>query len=1050
MSFAYPTNPSKLVLEKSSFSFAAGDLTFLVGKSGSGKSTISNLIVRFYDTLTGEVRIDGHRLNSLDPGWVRENITLVQQSSVLFDDTFYRNVAFGLRDPDEATEEEVKQACEAALLQSTIASLPDGMDTMVGSGGYSLSGGQKQRLALARARLRDPPILILDEVTSGLDHVTRTLVMEAIREWRKEKTTIIITHDVAQIEDADYVYVMDKGKIVQEGYRGHLVRDEDALFASLVKSATDDTTTSENTDRYEDDLVVSPVAERIVETPPARKRVSSVFESLGEGLFPSQSGASKGISFGGQFALATRMRESQLWEVSENEADVGPYGQMRPGLLDHVSEMGIKAAGENSKPYSALSQSQDSSPRNSGESGFEFVEKMGKSIQASRLEDSEVRQHRRRSGATSILTQAEKGEAPKATPGSDHTDPYDENTSIARILRTVVPNLSTSHRIIFILGIASCFVAAAAIPVFSYLLARLFATLAVPEERMAAAQKWAVILLGAAVADGLANFLGRYLMEYAGQSWISTLRVEALKRILRQPKAWFDTSGSSVGAITECLDRNAEEMRNLVGRFLPGVLIVVGMILAALVWALVVSWKLTLVSLSPAPLVVACIQASAYFTGKWEARCNERSEAASAIARQSFINVRVVRALTLEGYFGRKYDGRVVEVFALGVRRAVYAGVFYGLQQALNVFITALVFYYAIKMMTTQELGVDAILQVVNLLCLSIGTSTAILGTIPQIAAARATAVQMLNYANLPPSPPRETEGGRKVITPFPIVFNGLSFAYPSRPSQQVLRNVNLRIDTGTSTAIVGPSGCGKSTLASLLLGLYAPSLRGLTSSSRTLTPALGNRASGEKRGTGGFGPSVLSFGGVPWDEADVPHLRSTMSYVPQAPFLFPASIAANIAYGIPERHPLRQASNIEAAARAAGIHSFVETLAEGYATLVGDGGLTISGGQAQRICIARAMARWPRVLVMDEPTSALDAGSAEAVRGAIRGLVGGGRGVMGGRMSVVVVVTHCREMMRVLGRVVVLDGGFVVEEGGFEELMGRRGRFAKLVSDDP
>lgn len=1048
MSFAYPSNPSKLVLTRSSFSFAAGDLTFLVGKSGSGKSTISNLILRFYDTLTGEVRIDGHRLDSLDPAWVRANITLVQQSSVLFDDTFYRNVAFGLRNPDEATEEDIQRTCDAALLQSTIASLPDGMDTMVGSAGYSLSGGQKQRLALARARLRDPPILILDEVTSGLDNVTRTLVMEAIREWRKEKTTIIITHDVAQIEDADYVYVMDKGRVVQEGYGGHLMRDEDALFASLVKSATDDTALSEYRDGGGDNRIELAVVERVEDTPPARKRASSVFESLGEGLFPSQSGAPKGISFGGQFALATRMRESQLWEVDENGANVGAYGSMRPGLLDHISEMSIEVAGENSKPYSVFSQSQDSSPRNSGELGFDFLEHVGKSIQASRLEDSEVRQHRR-SGATSVLTQAEKGEAPNTTPGSDPTNPYDENTSIARILRTVFPNLSNPHRIIFLLGIASCLVAAAAIPVFSYLLARLFAALAVPEERMAAAQKWAVILLGAAVADGLANFLGRYLMEYAGQSWISTLRVEALKRILRQPKAWFDTSGNSVGAITECLDRNAEEMRNLVGRFLPGALIVVGMVLAALVWALAVSWKLTLVSLSPAPLVIASIKASAYFTGKWEARCNERSEAASAIARQSFINVRVVRALTLEGYFGRKYDGRVVEVFALGVRRAVYAGFFYGLQQALNVFITALVFYYGIKMMAGHELAVDSILQVVNLLCLSIGTSTAILGTIPQIAAARATAVQMLNYASLPPSPPRESEGGRKVITPFPIVFNGLSFAYPSRPSQQILRNVNLRIDAGTSTAIVGPSGCGKSTLASLLLGLYAPSLRALTNPSRTPMPALAHRTSREKQGTGAYGSSVLSFGGVPWDEADVLHLRSTMSYVPQAPFLFPASIATNIAYGIPERHPLRQATNIEAAARAAGIHSFVETLAEGYATLVGDGGLTISGGQAQRICIARAMARWPRVLVMDEPTSALDAGSAEAVREAIRGLVGGGTGFMGGRMSVVV-VTHCWEMMRVLGRVVVLEGGFVVEEGGFEELMGRRGRFAKLVSDDP
>lgn len=1040
MSFAYPLNPSKLVLEKSTFSFAGGELTFLVGKSGSGKSTISNLILGFYDTLTGHIRIDGYRLGCLDPAWIRSNITLIQQSSILFDDTFFQNVAFGLRDPDKATAEDVKNACDTALLQSTIASLPNGMDTMVGSGGYSLSGGQKQRLALARARLRDPPVLILDEVTSGLDHMSRTLVMDAIRQWRKGKTTIIITHDVAQIEDADYVYVMDNGKVVQEGYRGHLICDEDALFACLVNSATDEEPEPESD--YENDALGLTMVEQTTVTAPARRSVSAFFGTFGEGLFSSHSGIPKGTSLGGQFALATRMRQSQLWQENDHEdnhgGDVWTYGQhLRQGLMDHISEIGTSATGKNGRRCEAPSQVP--SPRGSMDMGFDFVEQVGMSAQASRLSGSQSRQQHRRSGVTSITTVDEKGAAVDTTRPvpSNFKAKYGEDTSISTILRTVWPNLSVKQRTIFVLGLLSCLVAAAAVPVFSYLLARLLSAFWAPSNRLSADQKWAIILLGVAVADGVSNFFSRYLMEYAGQSWINKLRVEAFKRIIRQPKEWFDTSGNTVGKINECLDRNAEEMRNLVGRFLPSVLIVVAMSLAALIWALTVSWKLTLVALSPSPIFLASIKGSSYFGGKWQAKCDKRSEAASAISRQAFINIRVVRALILEGYFSRKHEDEVVKVFALGVRRAWYAGFFYGLQEALNIFISALIFYYGTQMIARRELAVDSILEVMNLLLFSIGASTAIMGTLPQITAARTTAIQMLNYASLPPFPPRETEGGSRAITPFPICFNGLSFAYPSRPNQDVLRNLGLRLEAGTSTAIVGRSGCGKSTLASLILGLYAPAL----SSSNGSTASLLHWSSEEKRGTGGYGSSVLSFGGIPWDEIDVIHLRSVMSYVSQTPFLFPGTIAANITYGIPGHHPLAQVPNIEAAARAAGIHSFIETLSEGYNTVVGDGGLTLSGGQAQRVCIARAMARWPRVLVLDEPTSALDAQSAEAVREAIKGLVNAG----GERMSVVV-VTHCREMMRVMGRVVMLEGGFVVEDGGYEELMGKRGQFARLV----
>lgn len=144
-------------------------MMFLVGPSGSGKSTTSKLIINLYEPLTGRVLVDGRTVQILDSEWVHNNITVIQQASILFDDSLFINIALGGHNPSIVAKEEAQLACDMAMLQSTLTNLPEGLDTKLGPGGYNLSGGQRQRVALARARLRDPPVLILDEITSGLD-----------------------------------------------------------------------------------------------------------------------------------------------------------------------------------------------------------------------------------------------------------------------------------------------------------------------------------------------------------------------------------------------------------------------------------------------------------------------------------------------------------------------------------------------------------------------------------------------------------------------------------------------------------------------------------------------------------------------------------------------------------------------------------------------------------------------------------------------------------------------------------------------------------------
>ena len=294
---------------------------------------------------------------------------------------------------------------------------------------------------------------------------------------------------------------------------------------------------------------------------------------------------------------------------------------------------------------------------------------------------------------------------------------------------------------------------------------------------------------------------------------------------------------------------------------------------------------------------------------------------------------------------------------------------------------------------------------------------------VPQISSSKDTAVRLLRLCNLPYQTSHEHKGHvRLSIPPGPIQFKDLNFAYPTRPTQPVLSSFTLTIPLNTSTAIVGSSGSGKSTIASLLLGLYPIS----PTWSANMSP--------------GVSDASLTVGGIDVRELHLETWRSVIGLVPQAPALFANTVAANITYGLAETSPVIDQANIRRAASMAGIDDFILSLPDGYATRVGDGGLGLSGGQVQRLGIARALVRRPAILIMDEPTSSLDGESAEGVRKTIKSLVSSGE-------VTIIIITHSWEMMRTCGRCVVLGEGRVLEQGHYIELMSMRdGTLRKLL----
>ncbi|HEV7350986.1 ABC transporter ATP-binding protein [Telluribacter sp.] len=230
--FAYPSRPDVQVLKGISFDINAGEKIALVGYSGAGKSTIVQLLMRFYEPQEGDVRIDGKAISTYELTELRRNIAVVPQEVMLFGGTIYENIAYGR---PGATEADVREAARQANALEFIESFPEKFLTLVGERGIKLSGGQRQRIAIARAILKDPKILILDEATSSLDAESEKLVQEALDELMKNRTTIVIAHRLATIRKVDTIYVIREGRIVESGSHDVLAMMTDGLYANLIK-----------------------------------------------------------------------------------------------------------------------------------------------------------------------------------------------------------------------------------------------------------------------------------------------------------------------------------------------------------------------------------------------------------------------------------------------------------------------------------------------------------------------------------------------------------------------------------------------------------------------------------------------------------------------------------------------------------------------------------------------------------------------------------------------------------------------------------------------
>ncbi|EPQ26776.1 uncharacterized protein PFL1_05754 [Pseudozyma flocculosa PF-1] len=1051
VSFSYPSRPDAPVLKNVDMLFPSAEITYVVGGSGSGKSTVAQLLLRIYEPSAGSIEFDDQMLAFLDPEWCKEHIAAVSQTPIVFDLSVHDNVALGLvgspserqrgigKAGHEATRnnvprlsrDEVQAACRMALLHDFVRDLPDGYDTQLGQNGASLSGGQKQRLAIARARIRDPTVLILDEATSALDPTSRLLVHEAIKRWRRGKTTIVITHDLSQVSDDDFVYFLEEGRVVEHGYRNQLERSSEGRFRALL-----DMQQSAAQQQGQRDDTAAPL-----DGTPSPWSPTGLDGQAQRALEACQPHHDVNDGARGHRRRTQRLSTLPLLGFGSNAQDV----QQDTTSAALLGAAFLKGRSERQHAEQRPLRLAEARAAQGYLDDAARLEASGLTASQRRLSPANGRRDRRRWNPQELQKATDPDHAleqvkvlSRAEEDDKVLDARGDPTirQAAEIVWRTVPS-----RIILIVGLVACAATGTLTPCFSYVLAQLLNTMG-QTDAGPAVLRYSLLVLLFAVLEGVFGFARTLLTQLLADWWVRDMRTKAFGKILGQDRTFFDRPESSTGNLCTSIVKDADDARNLVAAVAGQVALVLAMVSLGLVWAVVVGWELTLAGMAIAPVFFVCIWAQNRAVVRYEGRNKVKREEVGKRFYDMVSNVRGIRAMSLEPVFEKNFTEAVVEAQRCGMRAAAFTGLGFGLGQALTYVAEAVMFLVGVVLIVQGRYDFSRMMQVFNLIIFAVTFAAHAMDTLPNLSKSMRAAADLDRLLRLP-DVTSETAGTARAPIRGTLRFDDVGFRYASRPDVQVLDGTSFVLNPGECVAVVGGSGSGKSTIAALVQRLYEPT------TGRVL---LDDR---------------------PLDDIDVAWLREHISIVSQHPNLFDMSIGENILYGanapVYDEVPAHLASSlsaaaaavagettkapgmdettlsrVQAAAESANVDGFIASLPRGYATSVGESGGLISGGQAQRLAIARALMRTrARLLILDECTSALDVENQQAIVSTLMDADGAVRR----RGMLTLVITHNLDMMKRCDSILVVDDGRIVQHGTWSQLVrDHRGVFATLA----
>ncbi|XP_075443273.1 ATP-binding cassette sub-family B member 5 isoform X1 [Ascaphus truei] len=560
-----------------------------------------------------------------------------------------------------------------------------------------------------------------------------------------------------------------------------------------------------------------------------------------------------------------------------------------------------------------------------------------------------------------------------------------------------------------LLGTLAAVINGGAHPIFCIFFAKIIATFSTDDaDRIRhETNMYSIIFVVLGVMSFFTYFIQGFSFGRSGEVLTMRLRQMAFKAMLHQEISWFDDKRNNTGALTTRLATDASQIQTATGSRLGLIALNVASMGLSVILAFVFGWEMTLLILFMTPILVVTGLLETSALAGFANRDKKQLQQAGKIATEAVENIRTVVSLTTERNFEKMYSESLQKPYRNSQRKAQIYGICFAFSQSFIHFAYAASYRFGAYMIQIGRMNAENVFLVFSLLTYGAMAVGQTLSFAPDYAKAKSAASHLFKLFEREPAIDSYSQQGQK-----PDIFQGhlefckVSFKYPSRPDVSVLQDLSFKIASGQTVAFVGSSGCGKSTSVQLLQRFYDP-------------------VHGE-----------VLFDNIDAKSLNIQWLRSQIGIVSQEPVLFDCSIAENIAYGDNTRTvPMDE---IQRAAQAANIHSFIEELPEKYNTPVGGKGTQLSGGQKQRVAIARALVRAPKILLLDEATSALDNESEKVVQQALD---------QARRGRTCIVIAHRLSTVQNADMIVVMKNGKIIEHGSHQQLLSNRGAYFNLVN---
>ncbi|XP_077218377.1 ABC transporter B family member 21-like isoform X2 [Tasmannia lanceolata] len=561
---------------------------------------------------------------------------------------------------------------------------------------------------------------------------------------------------------------------------------------------------------------------------------------------------------------------------------------------------------------------------------------------------------------------------------------------------------------VLVLGSIAAIVNGSILPIFGILISNAIRTFFEPPPKLRKDSKfWSLMFVVLGLASFFAALARRYLFSVAGCRLIKRIRSKSFAKVVNMEIGWFDDSENSSGAIGARLSADAATVRSLVGDTLALIVQNIASLVAGLVIAFVASWQLALIVSAMVPLLGISGYAQMKFMKGFSANAKMMYEEASQVANDAVGSIRTVASFCAEEKVMELYRKKCEGPMKTGINQGLISGIGFGFSFFFLFCVYAISFYAGARLVEDGKTTFAKVFRVFFALTMAAAAVSQSSSLAPDASKAKTSTASIFSILDRKSKiDPSDGSGVTLEDVKGNIVFQNVSFSYPTRPDVQIFRDLCLDVQSGMTIALVGESGSGKSTAISLLQRFYDPD-------------------SGQ-----------ITLDGIEIQKLQLRWLRLQMGLVSQEPVLFNDTVRANIAYG---KEGDATEGDILAAAESANAHKFISSLQQGYDTLVGERGIQLSGGQKQRVAIARAIVKQPKILLLDEATSALDAESERVVQEALDR-------VMVNRTTMV--VAHRLSTIKGADLISVVKNGVIIEKGKHDALINiKDGTYASLVA---